>query len=327
MQKTLGPWRALITRRALSNATIASNVTTLEFATPDFTTPNLTSLDSATPDLTSLDSTNTSKTPVTTTFHAVTTPIFYVNAAPHIGHAYSLILADAIRRWESVRNRDGAISQLYTGTDEHGQKVYEAAQRADMSPQTWCDNVSKTFREMLPLLGITATRFIRTTEPSHRRAVHELWRRLVQNGDIYAGVHSGWYCVSEETFYPEHKLVDTAAGKIVKTTGQRVEWVEERNYMFRLSAYRTRIIEWLKNAVVPHARTNDLHAFLTDEEFGDISVSRRKETVRWGIPVPDDDSQMVYVWLDALTNYLTCTGYPDVARTPNVHVVGKDIFK
>jgi methionyl-tRNA synthetase len=257
---------------------------------------------------------------------SVTTPVFYVNASPHIGHAYSMVLADAISRWNYVRG--GTKSQLFTGTDEYGQKVYEAAKAADTSPTIFTTTVSARFRELAKVLHVELTRFIRTTDYDHQVAVQHLWRRLVNSGDIYQGAHAGWYCISEEAFYPEHELSFYDGRKVVKATGKLVTWVEEASYMFRLTKYREQIREWLGSAIIPSSRFNGLREYLSDPNlFKDISVSRKISTAKWGIPVPDDPEQLIYVWLDALTNYLTCTGYPSQENTPDIHVIGKDILK
>lgn len=181
------------------------------------------------------------------------------------------------------------------------------------------------------MLDAPLSRFMQTTDADHGVAVEHLWRRLWERGDIYLGTHSGWYCVSDETFYAEHQVEDVpgSAGKTSKETGKPVHWVSERNYLFRLSRYRERVIEWLGTGpVVPAGRVNDLRGYLSDpDQFQDISVSRKASVARWGIPVPGDSSQIIYVWLDALANYLTATGYPHTTRTPDLHVVGKDILK
>lgn len=193
------------------------------------------------------------------------------------------------------------------------------------------------------MLGIQPTRCIRTTDADHINAVQHLWKRLQDSGDIYKGKHSGWYCVSDERFYAEHEteqsvvnMEDGKKGEIVirksKESKKLVKWVEEENYMFRLCKYRDRIIKWLNGGMVihPEGRKNDLWSFLNAKEevkFDDLSVSRCVNVMKWGIPVPNDPSQMIYVWLDALTNYLTCNGYPEIEQCPNIHVIGKDIAK
>ena len=204
-----------------------------------------------------------------------------------------------------------------------------------MDPRQWVDLVSGNFKDLAKTLGVKMNRFIRTTDVDHIIAVQHLWSRLVASGDIYRGTHSGWYCVSDETFYAEHETLkvgsDEKTMRISKETGKPVQWVSENNYMFRLSKFRERIIEWVRSTelVVPSTRLNDLWDYLTTDtdNFTDISVSRRASAVKWGIPVPDDPEQVIYVWLDALTNYLTVGGYPQHSATPDIHVLGKDILK
>lgn len=244
-----------------------------------------------------------------------------------------MVLADAICRWQGVKDSTTPAGHLFTGTDEHGEKVYQAAQARGCAPQAWADSTSASFRELARSLGCSVHRFVRTTEPGHQRAVQHLWRQLLASGDIYLGVHAGWYCVSDETFYPEHETLPSDDGKRVSKTGQKpLQWVEEANYMFRLSRYRERLLHWLRatpSPVVPSERANDLWTYLEDDgrPLRDLSVSRRRGAHSWGIPVPDDPTQCIYVWLDALTNYLTVTGYPDRVETPDIHVLGKDILK
>jgi methionyl-tRNA synthetase len=185
------------------------------------------------------------------------------------------------------------------------------------------------------MLGIKPSRFIRTTDVDHQQAVQYLWSALRDRGDIYLGAHSGWYCSSEETFYSLHELESLPSGQrqTIKTK-KLVQWVEEPNYLFRLSKYRQNIVDWLRSGrveIIPNGRLNDLWGFLEDKQWesSDLSVSRKFGPASWGIPVPGDPQQVVYVWLDALANYLTVLGYPHAGahRVPDVHVIGKDIFK
>lgn len=244
-----------------------------------------------------------------------------------------MVLADAICRWQAIKTSPTCAGNLFTGTDEHGQKVYQAAQAHGYAPQEWADKMSTSFGELARSLGCSVRRFIRTTEPSHKQVVQHLWRQLLASGDIYLGVHSGWYCVSDETFYSEHEtFLDDAGRRLSKVSHKPLEWVEEANYIFRLSRYRERILHWLRSTpspVVPPSRANDIWAYLEDDgsSFRDLSVSRRRGPNSWGIPVPDDPTQYIYVWLDALANYLTVTGYPTRTETPDIHVIGKDILK
>jgi len=260
----------------------------------------------------------------------ITTPIYYANANPHIGHAYSGILADVMARWSRLR---GASVTLATGTDEHGQKIAKAAVEAGVGPQAYCDAVSERFRALGDHLSISADVFIRTTEARHKRAVKALWKTLVENRHIYLGTYSGWYAVRDEAFYTE---ADTTVGsdgiRRATASGAEVEWLEEPSYFFRLSAFQRPLLDHYKtnpNFILPSARRNEIVS-LVERGLADLSISRTN--VAWGIPVPRKPSHTVYVWLDALTNYLTVQGYPDVEQNHSVwnntvHVIGKDILK
>lgn len=260
----------------------------------------------------------------------VTTPIYYANASPHIGHAYSGILADVMARWSRI---NGGSVLLATGTDEHGQKIAKAASDVDVAPGAYCDTISERFRALGPRLGITADVFIRTTEKRHKRAVRALWKTLVANKQIYLGTYCGWYAVRDESFYTEG---DTTVGidgiRRATVSGAEVEWVEEPSYFFRLSAFRTALLSHYQNNpnfITPTVRQNEIVAML-EQGLTDLSISRAN--VSWGIPVPHKPAHTVYVWLDALTNYLTVQGYPDSPQSPEIwgattHVIGKDILK
>lgn len=193
----------------------------------------------------------------------------------------------------------------------------------------WCDRMSGNFKALTNALNVQPTRFIRTTDADHVEAVRHIWKILLNKGDIYRGKHGGWYSVSDETFYPTHAILEVDGRKISKETGKTVEWVEEENFMFRLSNYRERILAWLQSKIIhPESRANDLWDYIHDPaHFVDISVSRKTLSAKWGINVPDDSTQVIYVWLDALTNYLTVSGYPENNVVPDVHVIGKDILK
>ncbi|MGH6897772.1 MAG: methionine--tRNA ligase [Geminicoccaceae bacterium] len=256
----------------------------------------------------------------------VTTPIYYVNDAPHIGHAYTTLACDTIARFARL---DGRRVRLLTGTDEHGQKVEKAASEAGMAPQAFTDAVSERFRDLARRMQITNDDFIRTTEPRHRVGVQALWRELVSRDQIYLGTYAGWYSVRDESFYAESELVDGLA-----PTGAPVEWVEEPSYFFRLSAWQQPLLELYEaqpDFILPASRRNEVVSFVKGG-LQDLSVSRT--SFAWGVPVPDDPEHVVYVWLDALTNYMTALGYPDREgegyRTfwpADVHVVGKDILR
>jgi methionyl-tRNA synthetase len=256
----------------------------------------------------------------------VTTPIYYVNDAPHIGHAYTTLACDTIARFARL---DGRHVRFLTGTDEHGQKVEKAAAQAGMAPQAFTDQVSERFRDLARRMRITNDDFIRTTEARHRAGVQALWRGLVARDQIYLGTYAGWYSVRDESFYADSELVDGRA-----PTGAPVEWVEEPSYFFRLSAWQEALLDLYQERpdfILPSSRRNEVVSFVKGG-LQDLSVSRT--SFAWGIPVPDDPAHVVYVWLDALTNYMTALGYPDLdapgyrAFWPaDVHVVGKDILR
>ncbi len=258
----------------------------------------------------------------------LTTPIFYVNGSPHIGHAYTAIAADVIARFKRL---DGIDTYFLSGTDEHGQKVEKAARDAGLDPQAFTDRLSGEFRAMLNRLDISNDDFIRTTEPRHKRGATALWARLAASGDIYPGHYEGWYAVRDEDFYAEADLTTHPDGSRTAPTGAPVEWVREPNYLFRLSAYQDRLLDHYANNpdfVGPASKRREMLSFIRGG-LADLSVSR--SSFRWGIPVPGDPDHVMYVWLDALTNYLSALGYPDEAAAnwrfwpADLHLVGKDI--
>jgi methionyl-tRNA synthetase len=260
----------------------------------------------------------------------LTTPIYYVNGAPHIGHAYTSVAADVLARWNRLDGRDVFF---LTGTDEHGQKVEKAAQDAGVDPQTFVDRVSADFRDMAAIMGVSNDAFIRTTDPAHKRACAELWRRLRDAGEIYLGHYEGWYAVRDEAFYGEDELVSAPGGGKLAPTGAPVEWVREPSYFFRLSAWQDRLLAFYEahpDFIAPVARRNEVLSFVRGG-LNDLSVSRT--TFRWGVPVPDDPDHIMYVWLDALTNYLTAVGFPDPDAPrwhywpAQLHLVGKEIVR
>ena len=256
----------------------------------------------------------------------LTTPIYYVNDAPHLGHAYTTVACDALARFMRL---DGRRVKFLTGTDEHGQKVEKSAQAAGIDPQAFCDRVSQNFRDMTRLMNISNDDFIRTTEPRHVRGVQALWQELQRRGEIYLGRFAGWYAVRDEAFYDEGELV---AGRA--PTGAEVEWVEEENYFFRLSAWQERLLKFYDenpDFIAPRARRNEVVSFVKGG-LRDLSISRTSFT--WGIPVPGDPRHVVYVWLDALANYITALGYPETKSgdystfwPADLHMVGKDIIR
>lgn len=257
----------------------------------------------------------------------ITTPIYYVNDKPHIGHAYTSIACDVLARFKRL---DGYHVKFLTGTDEHGQKVEKSAEKAGVSPQEFVDMVSESFRELTHQLNLSNDDFIRTTEPRHIHAAQAVWKKLEESGDIYLGSYSGWYSVRDEAFYAESELTEDRKAP----TGAPVEWVEEPSYFFRLSAWGERLLKFYEehpDFIYPPSRRNEVVSFVKGGLM-DLSISRT--TFNWGVPVPGDDKHIMYVWLDALVNYLTATGYPDEnaeeykAFWPaDVHMVGKDILR
>jgi methionyl-tRNA synthetase len=258
----------------------------------------------------------------------LTTPIFYVNGAPHIGHAYTAVAADAIARFKRL---DGQDVHFLTGTDEHGQKVERAARDAGLDPQSFTDGVSEKFQAMLRTLQISNDDFIRTTQARHKGGATALWERLAASGHIYLGHYEGFYAVRDEDFYAESDLTTLPDGSRVAPTGAPVEWVREPNYLFRLSAFQDRLLahyEENPDFIGPSSKRNEMLSFIRGG-LTDLSVSRSSFT--WGIPVPGDPEQVMYVWLDALANYITALGYPDEDTAnwrfwpADLHLVGKDI--
>jgi methionyl-tRNA synthetase len=259
----------------------------------------------------------------------ITTPIYYVNDVPHMGHAYTTLAADVLARFKRL---DGFDVFFLTGTDEHGQKVEKAALDAGMDPQAFTDRVSERFRELTQVMGISNDDFIRTTESRHYAACQELWRRLRANDALYPGHYEGWYAVRDEAFYGEDELTAGPDGIKRAPSGAPVEWVREPGWFFRLSAWGERLLAFYDanpDFIGPAARRNEVTSFVKSG-LTDLSVSRT--SFRWGVPVPDDPAHVMYVWLDALTNYLTAAGWPnDGARAAfwpaSLHLVGKDIVR
>ncbi|KAL4979730.1 tRNA synthetases class I (M)-domain-containing protein [Aspergillus desertorum] len=268
----------------------------------------------------------------------VTTPIFYVNAAPHVGHLYTMVLADVLKRWRTLMGDNEA--QLLTGTDEHGMKIQQAANAAGIDTQAFCDRNCLTFKALAEAANVNYDHFIRTTEPAHKEAVQYFWEMLQHRGYIYTSKHEGWYSVSDETFYPQSQVnlsLDPATGRkrMVSTeTGKEVEWSSETNYHFRLSAFQDRLLELYKTDFITPTQYTEQVVKSVSSGLSDLSISRPVERLTWGIPVPNDNTQTIYVWLDALVNYLTKAGYPfppgegsRLGWPADVHVVGKDIVR
>ncbi|HXN42807.1 MAG TPA: methionine--tRNA ligase, partial [Xanthobacteraceae bacterium] len=261
----------------------------------------------------------------------LTTAIAYANGAPHIGHAYEAIATDAIARFMRL---DGYDVFFLTGTDEHGQKVQQTAAKEGLSPRELIERTVPRFRAMVERLECSNDDFIRTTEPRHYRASAAIWERMAKNGDIYLSKYAGWYSVREEAFYAENETSVGADGERRGPTGAPVEWVEEESYFFRLAAYRDKLLELYRthpDFVLPETRMNEVTAFVKGG-LQDLSVSRT--TFDWGIPVPGDAKHVMYVWVDALTNYITAVGFPDTQSEQfrrywpaDLHVIGKDILR
>lgn len=260
----------------------------------------------------------------------VTTPIYYVNGAPHIGHAYTSIAADVMARWKRL---DGFDVFFLTGTDEHGQKVETAARNAGMDPQSFTDKVSADFRDMSDKMGVSYDDWIRTTEERHKVSCTELWRRIAANGHIYLGHYEGWYAVRDEAFYDEEELTVRPDGSRVAPSGAPVEWVREPSYFLDLSKWQDKLLELYETQpdfIAPASRRNEVVSFVRSG-LRDLSISRT--SFSWGIPVPGAPGHVMYVWVDALNNYVTACGFPDEdterwAFWPaDAHFVGKDIIR
>ncbi len=260
----------------------------------------------------------------------ITTAIAYPNGAPHIGHGYELIATDAIARFMRLDGRDVFF---LTGSDEHGQKMQQTAAREGITARELADRNTARFREMGPALNSSNDDYIRTSEARHYKTCQALWEKMVAAGDIYLDKYAGWYSVRDEAFYDESELSQNADGKRLAPTGTPVEWVEEESFFFRLSKYQQKLIdlyESVPNFIGPDARRNEVMSFVKGG-LKDLSVSRT--TFDWGIPVPGNPKHIMYVWVDALTNYVTATGWPDTSHPrahfwpADVHIIGKDIVR
>jgi methionyl-tRNA synthetase len=259
----------------------------------------------------------------------ITTPIFYPNGVPHIGHAYTAIATDVLARFA---RHDGKDVFFLTGTDEHGQKMQRTAEKEGVAPIELADRNTAVFQRMVEVLGCSNDDFIRTTEERHKIAVQELWRRMETNGDIYLGKYGGWYSVRQEAYFDESETVVGEDGVRREPLGSEVEWVEEESYYFRLSAYGDRLLDLYETNpefVAPAERRNEVASFVKGG-LKDLSISRT--TFDWGVPVPGNDAHVMYVWVDALTNYITAAGFPDENAErwpywPAMHIIGKDIVR
>ena len=261
----------------------------------------------------------------------ITTPIYYPSAKPHMGHAYSSIIADFFAIFKKI---DGFNVNFLTGTDEHGLKIQRAAEKKGVEPIKFCDEISQTFRDLSKILNLTNTDFIRTTENRHKLAVQNLWIELEKNDDIYLSKYSGWYSVSDEAFYSDDEIEEINKKKQAILSKSIVEWVDEESYFFRLSKWEKPLLEYYKNNpdfISPESRKNEVISFVKSG-LKDLSVSRK--SFSWGIQVPNNKDHVIYVWLDALTNYISALNYPNKSDPlfknfwpASVHLIGKDILR
>ena len=261
----------------------------------------------------------------------ITTPIYYPSAKPHMGHAYSSIVADVFARFKRI---DGYKVYFLTGTDEHGQKIQRAAEKKKMDPLAFCDEISKTFRNLSRILNLSNNDFIRTTEERHLKSVQNLWNILEKKKEIYLSKYSGWYSVSDEAFYSEDEIEDNNTVKVAKSSGSPVEWVEEESYFFKLSKWQDPLLRFYSenpNFILPTSRKNEVLGFVKSG-LKDLSISRK--SFSWGIKVPSNENHVIYVWLDALTNYISALNYPNQKDKlykdfwpATIHLIGKDILR
>ena len=261
----------------------------------------------------------------------ITTPIYYPSGKPHMGHAYSSIVADIFARFKRL---DDYNVLFLTGTDEHGQKIQKEAAKKNMDPKIFCDELSKKFKSLTKTLNLSNNDFIRTTEERHHNSVIEIWERLVSSGDIYLDKYSGWYSISDEAFYDENEIEEKDGIKVSKDSGSVVEWVEEESYFFKLSSWSNKLLEHYKKNeefILPRSRRNEVVSFV-EKGLKDLSISRT--SFSWGIPVPKNNKHVIYVWLDALTNYISALNFPDTNNKKykdywpaDVHIIGKDILR
>ena len=261
----------------------------------------------------------------------ITTPIYYPSAKPHMGHAYSSIIADFFARFKII---DDYQVHFLTGTDEHGLKIQRSAEKAGKDPQMFCDQISQTFRDLSDTLNLSNTDFIRTTEARHKKTVQHLWSELEKNDDIYLSNYSGWYSVSDEAFYNEDEIEEIDGKKIAISSKSSVEWIEEESYFFRLSKWEKLLLNYYEanpDFISPVSRKNEVISFVKSG-LKDLSISRK--SFSWGIPVPNNQHHVIYVWLDALTNYLSALNYPNTDDDlfkkfwpASIHLIGKDILR
>ncbi|NIJ16591.1 methionine--tRNA ligase [Sphingobium vermicomposti] len=265
--------------------------------------------------------------------YTITTAISYPNGRPHIGHAYEVVATDAIARFQRIMGRDVFFQ---TGTDEHGLKMAQAARGRDMEPRALADEMSGYFKQMNDILNISYDRFIRTSEPDHHRASQAIWEAMEASGDLYLGRYEGWYSVRDEAFYDEKELVEGEGGQKLSPQATPVEWTVEESWFFRLSAYQQKLLNLYNSQpdfIQPDSRRNEIMRFV-EGGLSDLSISRT--SFDWGVKVPGSEGHVMYVWVDALTNYLTGCGYPDDAERMArywseggdiTHIIGKDIVR
>ena len=261
----------------------------------------------------------------------ITTPIYYPSGKPHMGHAYSSIFADVFARFKRIDNFNVFF---LTGTDEHGLKIQKAAEKNKSDPKKYCDEISKIFKDLTKKLNLSNDDFIRTTEKRHHNAVNDLWNKLLKSGDIYLSKYKGWYSVSDEAYYNSDEVTEKNGKKISTFSGSSVEWVEEDSFFFKLSSWEKKLLDFYdknKKFILPESRRNEVINFVKSG-LKDLSVSRTSFT--WGIKVPNNEKHIIYVWLDALTNYLSALKYPEINNVlyknfwpASLHVIGKDILR
>ena len=260
----------------------------------------------------------------------ITTPIYYPSARPHMGHAYSSIIADFFARFKRI---DGYNVHFLTGTDEHGLKIQRAAEKKGIETLLFCDEISKTFKDLSKTLNLSNTDFIRTTEQRHKESVKHLWKELEKNDDIYLSKYSGWYSVSDEAFYEENEIEKIDDKNFAISSKSPVEWVDEESYFFRLSKWEKPLLKFYEDNpdfILPKSRRNEVVNFVKGG-LKDLSISRK--SFSWGIKVPNNSEHVIYVWLDALTNYISALNYPKDSDLyskfwpASIHLIGKDILR
>ncbi len=261
----------------------------------------------------------------------ITTPIYYPSGKPHMGHAYSSIVADIFARFKRL---EGYNVMFLTGTDEHGLKIQREAEKNNKDPKMFCNELSEKFKDLTKTLNLSNDDFIRTTEQRHYKSVEEIWNRLLKSGDIYLDKYSGWYSVSDEAYYDEDEIEQKDGKRISRSSGSSVDWVEEESYFFRLSAWSKNLLKHYQDNedfILPNSRKNEVVNFVK-KGLRDLSVSRTSFT--WGIQVPKNKKHVIYVWLDALTNYLSALNFPNIQDVlfkkywpASVHIIGKDILR